>query len=162
MRTTNAQNRGRGWRMVLIVVLRTQIPVQNSKQRWKLEDQWGMMEPLVTRWPCEGRRRFCSIVWKVGILMIGNCAVGCSWWYLCGQSVDISDARFLGCVEASPSAGPAHLIKFFSFIFHSSAASSSYSALAPLSGAWLTAPWEPKLWADCLAFWWTSPGHKQL
>ena len=40
----------------------------------------------------------------------------------------------------SVSVVPARPIKFYSFIFHSSAVSSSYSAIAPLDSVQLTAP----------------------
>lgn len=118
-----------------------------------------MMEPLVTLWPWRGFIGFwkhCLDCWCCG----GHRE---SWWYVCGRSVDISDAGFLmlkrACAFLSVSVVPARPIKFYSFIFHSSAVSSSYSAIAPWDSVQLTAPWEPKLRVDHLLFWSTSPGQ---
>lgn len=122
-----------------------------------------MMEPLVTLWPCWGWMGFCIIVWKVGLLMLDNCAVvtGTADGTSVVGLLTFSGAGFFAYVEDHASCSvpvvPARLIKFYSFIFHSSAVSSSTSAITLLDSVWLTAPWEPKLWADHLLFWCRRP-----
>lgn len=51
-----------------------------------------------------------------------------------------------------PSVVSSHSINFYSFIFHCSAVSGSYSTLTPLDNVRLTARREPKLRADHLLF----------
>lgn len=63
--------------------------------------------------------------------------------HLCGHSVDISDAGFSAAsqrVFLSMSVVAARLINFYSFIFHCSAVSGSYPAIAARDCVQLTAP----------------------
>lgn len=122
-----------------------------------------MMEPLVVLWPWRGLMGFRNIVWKVGLLMLSKCAV-VTWrafWSVCWHF----RRRFPCSICKSwsvPVVPPARPIKFYSFIFHSSAVSSSSSAITLLDGVQLTALWEPKLWADHLLFWCRSPGQSRF
>lgn len=117
-----------------------------------------MMEPLVALWPWWGLIGFGSSVWKVGLLMLGTSVVTLLTFQTQDSSLILKQTR----ASLSVSDVLARLIKFYSFIFHSSAVSSSYSAIAPLDSVQLTAPREPKLRADLLLFWCTSPGQSCL
>lgn len=143
-------------RLILILLLQTQIPAlscgTNGKQRWwnwRINEHDGAISDTVTLvW----FNRFfffpflLVLVWKVGLLMLGNRAAADAT-----SLVGISDTGFL--TPVLPSVVPSHSINFYSFIFHCSAVSSSYSTLTPLDNVRLTARQEPKLRADHLLFW---------
>lgn len=146
-------------RLILILLLQTQIPAlscgTNGKQRWwnwRINEHDGAISDTVT------------LVWFYRFFffpfLLVLCGKDCWCWVTVQQLVLPLWSAFLTRVSSLllerpvlPSVVPSHSINFYSFIFHCSAVSSSYSTLTPLDNVRPTARQEPKLRADHLLFW---------
>lgn len=115
----------------------------------------SVMEPLVTQRPWRGGGLivccfFFGTVWKVGLLMLGNCTVNGDG----ASAVAVLTFKTLvSSLPVRPPLVPAHSINLLSFIFRCCAGSSSYSAIFRLDDVRLTAHPVPDLWKGRLLFW---------